>query len=100
MTYKLLWADDEIELLGAHIIFLQGKGYEVTKVTNGPDAIEACRNEAFDLILLDENMPDRSGDTYHNKGDSPVDTGGNGNEKRRGGYNGAGYRFQNSRLPD
>lgn len=61
MAYKLLWADDEIELLSAHIIFLQGKGYDVTKVTNGPDAIEACRNEAFDLILLDENMPGLTG---------------------------------------
>ena len=61
MAYKLLWADDEIELLNAHIIFLQNKGYEVTKVTNGPDAIEACNNEAFDLILLDENMPGLTG---------------------------------------
>lgn len=61
MAYRLLWADDEIELLSPHIIFLQGKGYEVTKVTNGPDAIEACRNEAFDLILLDENMPGLTG---------------------------------------
>lgn len=61
MAYKLLWADDEIELLNAHIIFLQGKGYEVTKVTNGPDAIEACNGESFDLILLDENMPGLSG---------------------------------------
>ena len=61
MAYKLLWADDEIELLNAHIIFLQGKGYEVTKVTNGPDAIEACSEEAFDLILLDENMPGLTG---------------------------------------
>ena len=61
MAYRLLWADDEIELLGAHIMFLQGKGYDVTKVTNGPDAIEACRNEAFDLILLDENMPGLTG---------------------------------------
>ena len=61
MAYKLLWADDEMELLNAHIIFLQNKGYEVTKVTNGPDAIEACNNEAFDLILLDENMPGLSG---------------------------------------
>ena len=61
MAYKLLWADDEIELLNAHIIFLQGKGYEVTKVTNGPDAIEACKDEAFDLILLDENMPGLTG---------------------------------------
>ena len=61
MPYKLLWADDEIELLNAHIIFLRGKGYEVTKVTNGPDAIEACKEEAFDLILLDENMPGLTG---------------------------------------
>ena len=61
MAYKLLWADDEIELLNAHIIFLQNKGYEVTKVTNGPDAIEACKEEAFDLILLDENMPGLTG---------------------------------------
>ena len=61
MAYKLLWADDEIELLSAHIIFLQNKGYEVTKVTNGPDAIEACKEGAFDLILLDENMPGLTG---------------------------------------
>ena len=61
MAYKLLWADDEIELLNAHIIFLRGKGYEVTKATNGPDAIEACKEEAFDLILLDENMPGLTG---------------------------------------
>ncbi|MBE6296983.1 MAG: bifunctional response regulator/alkaline phosphatase family protein [Bacteroidales bacterium] len=61
MVYRLLWADDEIELLNAHIIFLQSKGYEVVKVTNGPDAIEACTREPFDLILLDENMPGLSG---------------------------------------
>lgn len=61
MAYRLLWADDEIELLNAHIIFLQSKGYEVTKVTNGLDAIEACANELFDLILLDENMPGLTG---------------------------------------
>ena len=61
MTYRLLWADDEIELLKAHIIFLQSKGYEVTTVTNGPDAIEACGKETFDLVLLDENMPGLTG---------------------------------------
>ncbi len=61
MAYKLLWADDEIELLSAHIIFLQSKDYEVVKVTNGPDAIDACKREAFDLILLDENMPGLTG---------------------------------------
>ena len=61
MTYKLLWADDEIELLNAHILFLQSKGYGVRKVTNGPDAIEACKEETFDLVLLDENMPGMTG---------------------------------------
>ena len=61
MTYRLLWADDEIELLNAHIIFLKNKGYEVTTVTNGPDAIDACRKEQFDLVLLDENMPGLTG---------------------------------------
>ena len=36
----ILWVDDEIELLKAHIIFLQKKGYDVTTVSNGADAIE------------------------------------------------------------
>ena len=61
MAYKLLWADDEIELLNAHIIFLQNRGYDVVQVTNGLDAIEACKAETFDLVLLDENMPGLSG---------------------------------------
>ena len=61
MTYNLLWADDEIEHLHAHIIFLQKKGYEVTTVTNGTDAIEAVEANTYDLILLDEMMPGISG---------------------------------------
>ena len=58
---RLLWADDEMELLRAHLIFLQKKGYEVMTVTNGTDAIEACSKEVFDLVLLDEMMPGLSG---------------------------------------
>ena len=53
-TYRLLWVDDEIELLGAHILFLRKKGYEVRTVSNGHDALDCCAGEAFDLILLDE----------------------------------------------
>ena len=53
----LLWVDDEIELLRAHIIFLQSKGYEVVTVSNGTDAIEECKQHKFDLVLLDEMMP-------------------------------------------
>ena len=60
-TYKLLWIDDEIELLKAHVLYLEKKGYEVDTVTNGYDAVERCGEVAYDLILLDENMPGLSG---------------------------------------
>ena len=60
-NYRLLWADDEIQLLKSHILFLKGKGYEVDTVTNGWDAIDQCASEDYDLILLDENMPGISG---------------------------------------
>lgn len=57
----LLWVDDEIELLKAHIMFLEKKGYEVITVSNGTDAIDQCRQKTFDLVLLDEMMPGLSG---------------------------------------
>ena len=57
----LLWIDDEIELLRAHILFLKGKDYEVDIATNGRDAIDCCRECNYDLILLDENMPGLTG---------------------------------------
>ena len=57
----LLWADDEMELLRAHLLFLEKKGYEVVTVTNGNDAIEECNKRTFDLVLLDEMMPGLSG---------------------------------------
>jgi len=57
----LLWVDDEIEQLKAHIMFLQKKGYEIMTVSNGTDAIEMCRQRNFDLVLLDEQMPGISG---------------------------------------
>ena len=56
-----MWADDEMELLRAHILFLEKKGYDVVTVTNGTDAIDQCRQKTFDLILLDEMMPGLSG---------------------------------------
>ena len=57
----LLWVDDEIEQLRAHIIFLEKKGYEVVTVSNGTDAIDLCKERNFDLVLLDEHMPGLSG---------------------------------------
>lgn len=58
---KILWADDEINLLKPHILLLNEKGYNVTTFTNGNDALEAYSNEHFDLVFLDENMPGMSG---------------------------------------
>ena len=57
----LLWVDDEIEQLRAHLLFLEKKGYEVVTVSNGTDAIEECASRSFDLVLLDEQMPGLSG---------------------------------------
>lgn len=58
---RILWADDEIDLLKPHILFLKTKGYDVETVSNGIDALEALDREPFSLVLLDENMPGLSG---------------------------------------
>ncbi|MCC8145350.1 MAG: PglZ domain-containing protein [Bacteroidales bacterium] len=58
---RVLWADDEIDLLKPHILFLEDKGYEVVTVCSGQDAIDCVKEETFDLIFLDENMPGLSG---------------------------------------
>ena len=57
----ILWADDEIDLLEPHMIFLGERGYEVTPVTNGTDAIALIRNTHFDAVLLDEMMAGKDG---------------------------------------
>lgn len=59
--YNILWADDEIDLLRPHILFLNNKGYEVTAVNSGADAIEKCEKNYFDIVFLDENMPGMTG---------------------------------------
>ena len=61
MMDKILWADDEIDLLKPHIMFLKAKGYDVATASNGRDALDMLMHERFDLILLDENMPGLSG---------------------------------------
>lgn len=58
---KILWVDDEIELLKSHVIFLTEKGYNVETVTNGEDAINEVQNNKYDLIFLDEMMPGKGG---------------------------------------
>jgi DNA-binding response OmpR family regulator len=58
---KILWADDEIDLLKPHVLFLQEKDYEVRTTNNGGEALDLIEEENFDIIFLDENMPGLSG---------------------------------------
>ena len=58
---KILWVDDEVELLKPHVLFLQQKGYEVDTCNNGYDAIDMASEGAYDLIILDEMMPGMTG---------------------------------------
>ncbi|MBP7612608.1 MAG: bifunctional response regulator/alkaline phosphatase family protein [Paludibacter sp.] len=58
---RILWADDEMDLLSPYILFLEEKGYDVVTATNGKDAVDLCQRETFDIIFLDENMPGLSG---------------------------------------
>ncbi|MBA4251304.1 MAG: PglZ domain-containing protein [Chlorobiaceae bacterium] len=58
---KILWVDDEIELLRSHVIFLTEKGYDVLTVTNSDDAIDTVTENEIDLIFLDEMMPGTGG---------------------------------------
>ena len=60
-THTILWADDEIDLLKPHIMFLKNKGYNLITVNNGRDALELVESQHFDLIILDENMPGLTG---------------------------------------
>lgn len=74
---RILWADDEIDLLKPHVLFLEGKGYKVITVNNGREAIDLATRDDFDIIFLDENMPGISGlDVLHKvkniKPDVPV----------------------------
>ena len=59
--YSILWADDEIDLLKPHILFLRAKGYDPVTVNNGRDALELVASRHFDLVILDENMPGLTG---------------------------------------
>ncbi len=61
MNIKVLWADDEIDLLKPHILFLENKGYKVIPVVSGDDALAVLAKEQIDIILLDENMPGLTG---------------------------------------
>jgi DNA-binding response OmpR family regulator len=58
---QILWADDEIDLLKPHVLFLEQKGYQVDTVTNGEDALDLVRENRYDIVFLDEQMPGLTG---------------------------------------
>ena len=59
--YAILWADDEVDLLKPHTLFLEKKGYIVTTVNSGADAIDKFESNHYDVVFLDENMPGMTG---------------------------------------
>lgn len=58
---RILWVDDEIDLLRPHLLFLQARGYHVDAISNGDDALAMMKENTYDLVLLDEQMPGRRG---------------------------------------
>src|ERR1043165_619505 len=58
---EILWVDDEIDSLKSQILFLKNKGYEVTPLSNGHDALELLKEKSVDIVLLDESMPGLTG---------------------------------------
>lgn len=58
---RILWIDDEVDLFEPHLLFLRQRGYEVDTTTNGDDALALVRDQRYDLVLLDEQMPGRRG---------------------------------------
>ena len=58
---RILWADDEIDSLKAHLIFLENKGHNISPVNSGNEAVEEFQKNNFELVFLDENMPGMSG---------------------------------------
>lgn len=60
-TKRILWVDDEVDLLTPHLLFLQQRGYHVDAIANGDDALALLDKNPYDLVLLDEQMPGRRG---------------------------------------
>ncbi len=67
MKGKILWVDDEIELLKSHVLFLKSKGFDVTTASNGNDAVDLVSKNSYNLVLLDEMMPGMDGLTTLSK---------------------------------
>ncbi|MEM9987433.1 MAG: response regulator, partial [Bacteroidota bacterium] len=58
---RILWVDDEIDLLKAHLRYLEGKNFDVSSASNGIDALDMIREDSYDVVFLDEQMPGMDG---------------------------------------
>lgn len=92
---SLLWVDDEIELLKAHIIYLEKKGYEVTTVSNGQELLQKHVLRP-DSAGREHARTKRAGNTGTHQGARTLHTGSDGNQERRREYYGPGHRLENS----
>ena len=61
LAKRILWIDDEVDMFEPHLLFLRQRGYEVDTTTNGDDALALARDQRYDLVLLDEQMPGKRG---------------------------------------
>ncbi|HET7224168.1 MAG TPA: sigma-54 dependent transcriptional regulator [Candidatus Eisenbacteria bacterium] len=60
-TEKILVVDDEQSMTQFLGIVLRKEGYQVTTVSNGKDALDKVRAEAFDVVITDLRMPGMDG---------------------------------------
>ena len=58
---RILWVDDEVDLLKPFVLFLEERNYIVDTCNNGADAIEQVVEQKYDLVILDEMMPGLDG---------------------------------------
>ncbi|MCX7757605.1 MAG: response regulator [candidate division WOR-3 bacterium] len=64
---RILWIDDEIELLKPYIYLLTEKGYNITTASNGPDGLALAQKTNYDVVFLDEMMVGMDGLTVLEK---------------------------------
>jgi DNA-binding response OmpR family regulator len=74
--YKILIVDDEIKIRELIKKYLDFQGYESKMAVNGMEAVEMLKNEKYDIIIMDEMMPELDGFSavkeIRKKSDTPV----------------------------
>lgn len=61
MAKRILLVDDEEEVRNVFDVALRSAGFDLTVAGSGSQALEVLKTQAFDLVLLDQMMPDMSG---------------------------------------